>query len=177
MVASMTLHSRPSSPRAPRAHGRTSISGFTLVELAVVVAIVAVAATVAAPSFSVFIDTMHAKSAALDLVSDLATARSEALKRNAAVTMEPLGADWSSGWQIKDVDGGELRRRSALRTGLSVSAPVPVVSFLPNGRLDGTDINSGNAAWAIDSTVPGVASRCVVITPSGTARAKQGSCT
>lgn len=173
----MTFHSKPSPAHPPRAGGRKSTTGFTLVELAVVVAIVAVAATVAAPSFSVFIDTMHAKSAALDLVSDLATARSEALKRNAAVTMEPLGADWSSGWQIKDVDGAELRRRSALRTGLSVSAPVAVISFLPNGRLTGTDIDSGNAAWSISSTLPGVASRCVIITPSGTARTKQGSCT
>lgn len=151
-------------------------AGFTLIELAVVVAIVAVVSTVAAPSFKVFLDSMNAKSAAMDLVGDLTTARSEALKRNAAVSIVPVDNDWANGWQILRGDT-PLREHPALRSGISVTAPAAGVSFLPNGRVSDTELNTGNSTWAIRSSVAGVQPRCVLITPSGAARAKQGSCT
>lgn len=151
-------------------------SGFTLIELAVVVAIVAVVSTVAAPSFKVFLDSMNTKSAAMDLVGDLTTARSEALKRNASVSIIPVDNDWANGWQILR-GGTQLREHTALRSGITVSAPAAGVSFLPNGRMSDTELNTSNATWAIRSSVAGVQARCVVITPSGAARTKQGSCT
>lgn len=151
-------------------------SGFTLIELAVVVAIVAVVSTVAAPSFKVFLDSMNTKSAAMDLVGDLTTARSEALKRNASVSIVPVDNNWANGWQILRGDT-PLRDHPALRTGISVNAPAAGVLFLPNGRVSDTELNTSNATWAIRSSVAGVQARCVVITPSGAARSKQGSCT
>jgi type IV fimbrial biogenesis protein FimT len=163
--------------RLTRRQCATLHRGFTLIELTVVIAIVAILAAMAAPNLSTFIDTMDAKSAAMDLVGDLITARSEALKRNTSITVSPISGVWSNGWQITRTDqpATPLRERGALRGSLSVSAPGSVV-FMPNGRLTDSEIDTGNVSWAITSTTAGVLARCVVITPTGSARAKQGAC-
>jgi len=151
--------------------------GFTLIEFSVVISIVAIAAAMALPSLSTFIDTMDAKGASMDLVSDLMTARSEALKRNTSVSIAPIGGNWSNGWRVTRTDQPDvvLRERTALRSGLSVGAPDSVV-FGPTGRLVNTETDTTNVSWAITSSKAGVSARCVVITPTGSARAKQGAC-
>jgi type IV fimbrial biogenesis protein FimT len=151
--------------------------GFTLIEFSVVISIVAIAAAMALPSLSTFIDTMDAKGASMDLVSDLMTARSEALKRNTSVSITPIGGNWSNGWRVTRTDQPAvvLRERAALRSGLSVGAPNSVV-FGPTGRLVNTETDTANVSWAITSSKAGVNARCVVITPTGSARAKQGAC-
>jgi prepilin-type N-terminal cleavage/methylation domain-containing protein len=60
-------------------------TGVTLMELMVVVAIAAILATVAAPSFSDFINNTKQSSTVTQLVSDLNRARSEAIKRNSRI--------------------------------------------------------------------------------------------
>ena len=61
--------------------------GFTVVELMVVVAIAAVLATIAAPSFQSVFDRQRVRSAGSNLNTDIQYARSEAVRRNAAVTV------------------------------------------------------------------------------------------
>lgn len=141
----------------------------------VVVAIVAILATLAAPSFVTFIGTMNAKNAAFDLIGDLTMARSEALKRNAAITVLPVSNSWSNGWEIRN--GAEvLRQRDVLASGVSVSAPVGGIVFQPNGRLLGSNVATANLAWTVTSSISGVLARCVVISPTGSARSKAGAC-
>lgn len=163
-----SLHASPGQAR-----------GFTLIELAVVVSIAAILAAIAAPSFKAFLDTMDAKSASMDLVGDLMTARSEALKRNTSITVAAVGGSWNNGWQITRTDNPALvlRERSALRSGLSVAAPAASIVFTSSGRLSDTDLVTSNISWALTSSTAGVRARCVVITPTGSARAKQGACT
>ena len=149
--------------------------GFTLIELMVVVAMVGVLSAIAGPSFRSFIGTMNSKSAAFELINDLAMARSEAIKRNRQTRVEPLvGSDWSKGWRIVS-DGITLRERPALASALSITGASAALDFRPNGRVAG-DTADSNLAWSISSSIGGVTARCVVITPTGSARAKTGVC-
>lgn len=148
--------------------------GFTLIEALVVIAIAGILAALAAPSMQQLSASMRAKSAAFDLISDLAYARSEALKRNTVVTMQPsTGTDWATGWQIL-VGAQLLRQREALSSSLRVDAPASL-AFQPNGRAT-SDVSTANLEWSVTSTMSGVTARCIVITPTGAARSKSGAC-
>jgi type IV fimbrial biogenesis protein FimT len=147
--------------------------GFTLIEALVVLSIVAIVLAIGAPNLSFLIGSMNARSASFDLIADLALARSEAIKRNAPVTVEPLvGTDWSQGWRIV-AGGATLRERAGLPAALAVTSGAGSLQFRANGRL-GTDANPTNLSWAITSS--NATPRCVVITPTGSARSKPGAC-
>jgi len=156
--------------------------GFTLVEGMVVVAILAIVTTLAAPSFVSFIGTMNTKSAAFDLIGDLSMARSEALKRNVAITVAPVGGAWTKGWQIlrppmsPEVEPVALRERDSRFSNVAISAPAGGIVFQPNGRLQGSDIGPANIKWSITSSASGAIARCVVISPTGSARSQPGAC-
>jgi type IV fimbrial biogenesis protein FimT len=84
-------------------------TGLTLIELLIVIAIGAILASLAAPSFSSFINNTTQSSAMTQLVSDLNRARGEAIKRNSRVLICARntagtdcvnGASWQSGWLI-----------------------------------------------------------------------------
>jgi type IV fimbrial biogenesis protein FimT len=159
-----------------RRAGRRRAAGFTLIEAVVVVALLGIVAAIAAPSFRSFIGTMNSKSAAFDLINDMTVARSEAIKRNDTTSLVPVSGDWTNGWRVLDGNGDVLRERAALTSSLSVSgAAVAGVTFRPNGRLS-DDVADGNLAWSISSTISGVTARCVVISPTGSARSKTGTC-
>ena len=154
--------------RPPRARG------FTLVEALVVIAMLAIVVTMAAPSFASLIGTMNSKSAAFDLINDLTLARSEAIKRNRAVTVQAVGGAWANGWEVV-ADAETLRARPALSSALTISGAPAQLQFRPNGRVS-DDTAPENLAWSIGSTYSGVTARCVVISPTGSARATHGGC-
>ena len=156
------------------ARSRRTARGFTLVELMTVVAILGIVAAVSAPSFRSFIATINIKSVAFDLINDMSFARSEAVKQNAVVTIAPIGADWSTGWQVTTA-AGTLRQRDALATAISIGGNAAPVSFRPNGRL-GDDRITANQLWSVNSTIAGVQPRCVILTLTGSARSKVGAC-
>lgn len=82
----------PAQRQAPRQ------AGFTLVELLTTVAIVGVLAAVAAPSFNAFNVRERLKGAATNLYTDLQFARSEAVQRNAPITVSfNAGSSWCYG--------------------------------------------------------------------------------
>ena len=118
-----------------------SHSGFTLLELMVVVAILAIVATLAAPSFSEAILNGRLTSLANNFLASAQLARSEAIKRNAAVTLcrSADGAacagsgSWSQGW-IVIVGGTVLRVQPALPSDFSLAWTTDVV-FQPGGDL------------------------------------------
>lgn len=77
-------------------------SGFSLLELAAVLAIIAIVLGMAAPSFQAMIENQRIQAAANDLYTSINLARSEALQRGRRVDLVPAGAgtDWSKGWVV-----------------------------------------------------------------------------
>jgi type IV fimbrial biogenesis protein FimT len=156
-----------------RSHGNVMHArGFTLIELMVVLSIAAIVLAIGVPNLSFLIGSMNARSASFDLIADLALARSEAIKRNQPVTVTAVGGSWASGWRVT-AGATTLRERAALPPVLAVTSASTNLQFGSNGRLV-LDDPSANMTWAITSS--NATPRCVVITPTGSARSKVGSC-
>ena len=75
---------------------RRAQRGFTLIELMITLAISAILLSVAAPAYQSFIGSTALTTATNDLVAALNMARSEALKRDGAVTVRGGDADTAS---------------------------------------------------------------------------------
>lgn len=145
--------------------------GFTLPELLAVVAILAVLAGVAAPSFSALMGTMRARATSTDLYASLSRARSEAVKRNALVTLQPAGS-WAAGWYIADpANAGTRLDDHPAVPNATITGPASVV-FLPNGRIQ------GGGGPSFDIAIAGQPQhRCVQLDLSGRPNQLSTGCT
>lgn len=90
-----------------RKNKRDNSEGFTMIELLIVITIAGILASLAMPSFTNLIRDTRLSTTANSILSSLTYARSEAVKRNRAVSVEKKG-QWSSGWDV--VAGGEVIR-------------------------------------------------------------------
>jgi type IV fimbrial biogenesis protein FimT len=112
-------------------------SGFTLVELLVVMTVAAVLLGLGIPSFREFVATQRVKEAAFDFSAAMLLARSEAIKRNTAVTLTQDAAGWGSGWTIA-AGGTTLVTRAAPAPVTVTPSPDPAtssVTFQGTGRV------------------------------------------
>jgi type IV fimbrial biogenesis protein FimT len=82
-------------------------SGFTMVEMMIVLVIVAILAAIGLPTYRLTIASIRMSGEVNSVVGNLNFARSEALKRGAIVSVCPgsgttcsTGSDWSSGWIV-----------------------------------------------------------------------------
>ena len=155
---------------------RSSVSGFTLTELMVVVAIVGILTMVAVPSFNSLVQSQRVKNAGFELYSSLALARSEAIKRNSDVTIAATtNANGELGWVITADDGTVIRNQDFIKG----------IAFDING-LPGTDVvyhrngrPASTATFGIDAlgaAVPTPYVRCLTIELSGMPRIRMGTC-
>jgi prepilin-type N-terminal cleavage/methylation domain-containing protein len=94
---------------APRRNRVCAQSGFTIIELLVVMTIGAILAAIAVPSMRDMLNTTRQSSALGLIVNDLNQARGEAIKRNgrilmcvrnAAGTDCAAGTNWQAGWLV-----------------------------------------------------------------------------
>lgn len=144
-------------------------SGFTLTEVVMTLAVAGILTSLAVPSFTSSIATQRAKAASTDLYVTLAKARSEAVKRNANVTVTPKDGGWQNGWQIKDAANTVLDDHGGVSS-LAISGPASIV-FRSSGRISGT---SELKLTIVDSGYSSAA-RCVSVDPSGRPYTKEGT--
>ena len=98
------------SPNAMQTPALHTASGFTAIELMVVVAIVAILTALAAPSFATMVESWRVRLATEHLQSTLYYARSEAIKRGGRVAYGCEGIGLRTG-TIVGSRGGYLRIR------------------------------------------------------------------
>lgn len=114
--------------------------GFTLVEVIVTIAVLAILATIAIPNYQRFVVESRMTTQANDLLTALHLARSEAVKRNAPVSVNAVGGDWANGWEVVDADGAVMRAFAALKGGSTLDGGgVNTLTFQPNGQAGAVD--------------------------------------
>ena len=150
-------------------------SGFTLVELLVVVVVLGILASVGASGFQSLIQSQQAKSASFEIFSSLSLARSEAIKRNNFVTLTPTDtANWGKGWTITSA-AGTIKSQSEMKK-IVISQGSNSVVYAPTGR---TQVSP--PPFLLDvSTNPTENARCITIELSGMPRVYKpvnGACT
>lgn len=152
---------------------RFEIRGFTAIELLVVVSIVAIFAAVAAPGLQSLVAGQRIKALTYDLTADLLLARSEALKRNTAVSVVRSGASWDAGW-VMSSGGVTLSTRNAASGSISFTGAPQTITFGANGRVTSP---ADPVRISITSASAGAnAQRCVELDLSGRARSNIGAC-
>ena len=138
--------------------------GFTMIEVLMVLAIVAVLASITAPAMRDFIDAQVIKNPASDLYSSLVLARSEAIKRNAPMDIEPAAAGWAQGWQVKVQSDGRVMREQQSYPNITVAAStVGKITYGSNGRL----ATSATTFRVMATGNTRIKMRCVSIDASG----------
>ncbi len=111
--------------------------GFTLVEMMATLIISAILLAMAVPSFRTFIVDQRVKGATLELMGALRFARSEAVKRNAAVSVVAADGGWSAGWEVRDGDGAARSGKtlSGGSVGVNEAGGQTSLAFNGQGRL------------------------------------------
>lgn len=171
-------------------------AGFSLVELAVVLAVAAVLLAVAAPDMRNLLRAQQLKAASGELFAAIEFTRAQALARGRQVKLvprDPDGADWRSGWHvIEDRDGDgvvqadeRLAEHAPLAPGIAAAfaftSPAPPYYIAYNGAgRSCADGNSAAARWGTLSLFSGGRIRRIKINLLGRPRlcdpARDASC-
>ena len=131
------------------------MKGFTLIELIVVLAIAAILATVGLPSMVEFVQNNRLAAETNRFVSSIRFARSEAVKRNEAITLNSSANSWSDGWAINvgaapvNPTSEILRNEVAASQGITISSGAPTTANLTY-QADGTIANTRTQFFICD---------------------------
>jgi type IV fimbrial biogenesis protein FimT len=147
--------------------------GFTLVEMMVVLTMIAIGAALVVPSLNNALVRQRIRATATDMMSTLLLARSEAIKRNAQVSVAPRTDAWTGGWDVTGVaEGDTIERKDALGGGVLVTRAPDALVFNGNGRLS----TPGVVRFELVTETSSLLSRCITVDPAGLPRLADGSC-
>ncbi len=134
--------------------------------------IVAIMVGLAGPYLRDLVLAQRVKNASFDVFSTITYARSEAISRNATVTIASAsGTDWSNGWSVTDSGGNTLRTQNA--ENVTITGSSANVVYNGTGRLS----TAGTLTFSLTASgVSAANSRCVTIDPSGRPRVANGTC-
>lgn len=145
--------------------------GLTLPELMTVLVIMAVLGAIAAPAYGNWVAAMRARATSTDLHTALTVARSEAIKRNAEITLAPAAGGWLAGWRIAAPgDAARLLHSHPAVAVASIEGPERV-TYLANGRIKGSTLPE----FEITAKTGGEL-RCVAVDLSGRPTQTQAAC-
>ncbi len=148
--------------------------GFTMIELMAVITLMAVLLTVAAPSFKDFIVGQRVKTAAFSFANAAVYARSEAIKRNADVSLVAAAGGWTNGWTIT-VGTTVLNQQESLGNTVLIASKSPKVTatqvtYQSSGRLSAS-VEEIQVSGEADSHA-----RCISFELSGLPKSRMGVC-
>ncbi|HRN61247.1 MAG TPA: GspH/FimT family pseudopilin [Luteimonas sp.] len=167
----------------PGAAPRSRQPGFTLIELMVTLAVAGILAVVAVPAMTSLINGNRLAGTSGDLTASLQLARSEAIRRNARVTIcgttdgANCSADWSR-WIVTGLDNvsgtTDTIRDAAVTGATQVSGPATGIVFLPSGMIAAQETLTA----CVPTTSPNENQRVITVMISGsivTTRAGTGA--
>jgi type IV fimbrial biogenesis protein FimT len=152
---------------------RARAAGFTIIEVLIVLAIIGVLVSLAAPSMRDMIAGTRVKGAASDVFGSMIFARSEAIKRNAAVEVIPAdSSNWAKGWKVRAVGStDDLNVVPEVVGGITVTGPADSIRYRGDGRLIDTSTGALLVAEVAFSFYTAefvhVPMRCIKVDPSG----------
>jgi len=152
----------------PRKHIHTG--GFTLVEMLITITIAAILAAIAIPSYRSFILGQRVKTTTTDLYSALMITRSEAMKRNASVSLS-RNSTWSQGWTVTLADGTIVQTATIPDSvTLTEIGGMTSISYSWTGRPATASVG---ANFVISAS--GITARCITLSLSGLPQTKVDS--
>jgi type IV fimbrial biogenesis protein FimT len=160
-------------------------SGFTLIEIIVVITILAILLAIAVPSFRDLSLGSASVAQTNRLLTNLNTARIEAVKRSSNVRVRALAGNWNNGWEVlDDRDGTVIQQGVPAKTGFSITAStapggvvVMDVVFTPSGTLSPIDNGVMFTFKRPDDVANRAARKCLLVSPSGRAESQKGTST
>ncbi len=176
-----TLHFNANRPGGNR--------GFTLIEALVVMVLLAILTTIAFPAYRSFVVGQRVKNTSFDIMSMLTLTRSEAIKRNSAVTATPTNGDWAQGWSVTTATGTVINHQDPLPAGNvtitcyqgtppTTPAACVAIGYNQSGRITNSQQQAieikGQGASATDGT--GGGARCIRVDLSGRPNSEKGTC-
>lgn len=160
----------------PRSASFRRVRGFTLTELMITLTVMAILLGIGIPSFRSFVDGQRVKSASYELMTSMAIARSEAVKRNTSITLAPdTAGTWAAGWTIKA--GTTLLHQQPAFPNLTISrlpaaAPATVI-FQSTGRPDPASATLSKSYFQITGVT---ALRCITLDAVGIPSSSSAAC-
>lgn len=139
----------------------------------VAVAILGIIASIAAPAFRDMMVNERVKSASFELIAALTQARSEAIKRNASVTLAPASAttEWAGGWTVTAAAPADLGTQGAF-SGIAITGPTSIV-YNRSGRSAAATTVTLQIAASSGATI---SPRCISVGLTGQPKSVKGNC-